>query len=198
MFRTKTTQKGGLRFVLLIPALVYLTGCSGVVSRHPLASPHGKGVVFDPALLGTWEETQTTGDVAINRYTVARADSGYTFRVVTGADEMKGTMYLMKVGDRYLLDVYCPSDGEQLPVHFFVRLRMKKDTAWVAAMDSDWLQNQIKTRGELRHELLNEGDHRVVLTASSAELRKYLLPYAAEQRAFGEECELRRVAPKGR
>jgi hypothetical protein len=129
---------------------------------------------------------------------VARADSGYSFRVVTGADEMQGTMSLMKVGDRYLLDVYCPSDGEQLPVHFFVRLRMKKDTAWVAAMDSDWLQNQIKTRGDLRHELLNEGDHRVVLTASSAEMRKYLLPYAADDRAFGEECELHRVAPKGK
>jgi hypothetical protein len=96
------------------------------------------------------------------------------------------------------LDVYCPSDGEQLPVHFFVRLRLENDKAWVAAMDSDWLQNQIKTRGELRHELLTEGDRRVVLTASSAEMRKYLLPYAGDDRAFGEECELRRIAPKGK
>jgi hypothetical protein len=207
MFRTKTTRKACPRIhrarskakvVLLISALAYLTGCSGVVSLHPLALPHGKGVVFDPALLGTWEESQTTGDVAKNRYTVARADSGYSFRVVMGADEMKGTIYLVKVGDRYLLDVYCPSDGEQLPVHFFVRLRMKNDTAWVAAMDSDWLQHQIKTRGELRHELLTESDLRLVLTASSAELRKYLLPYAGDDRAFGEECELRRIAPKGK
>jgi hypothetical protein len=190
MFRTKTTRKGWLRIHRA------RSKAAIILLLSTLALPHGKGVVFAPALLGTWEEEQTTSDVAINRYTVARADSGYSFRVVTGADEMKGTMHLMKVGDRYLLDVYCPSDGEQLPVHFFVRLRMKKDTAWVAAMDSDWLQNQIKTRGELRHELLNEGDHRVVLTASSAELRKYLLPYAADDRAFGEECELHRVAPK--
>ena len=83
-------------------------------------------------------------------------------------------------------------------MHFFVRLRLENDKAWVAAMDSDWLQNQIKTRGELRHELLTEGDRRVVLTASSAEMRKYLLPYAGDDRAFGEECELRRIAPKGK
>ena len=145
MFRTKTTRKGRLRIhrarskakvVLLLSAMACLTGCSGVVSLHPLALPHGTGVVFDPALLGTWEEAQTTGDVAKNRYTVARADSGYSFRMVMGADEMKGTMYLLKVGDRYLLDAYCPSDGEQLPVHFFVSLRLEKDTAWVAPMDS--------------------------------------------------------------
>jgi hypothetical protein len=205
MFRTRAKRKGWLRshqarskakLVMLISALAYLTGCVSVVSLHPLVSPNGKGVVFDPALLGTWEDAQAPGDLA--KYTVARADSGYSFKVVTGADEMSGTMSLTRLGDRNLLDVYCPSDGEQLPVHFFVRLRLEKDTAWVAAMDSAWLQDQIKTRGDLRHEVLTEDDHRVVLTASPAELRRYLLPYVADERAFGEETVLRRVAPKGR
>jgi hypothetical protein len=80
MYRTKTARKGWLRIhrarskaklVLLISALAYLTGCASVVSLHPLALPHSKGVVFHPALLGTWEEAETTADVAKNRYTVA-------------------------------------------------------------------------------------------------------------------------------
>lgn len=181
---------------LLISAIVSLTGCVGVGSLHPLALPDGKETIFDPALLGTWEEADAD-DVAATKYTVARADSGYSFSLSTGTGEMHGTMDLIQAGDAYLLDVYCPSDGAPLPIHLFVRLRLEKDTAWVAPMDSDWLQNRIKTSGELRRELLAEGDQRVVLTASSTELRQYLLPYAADERAFGDESELHRVAPAG-
>jgi hypothetical protein len=61
-------------------------------------------------------------------------------------------------------------------------------------MDSDWLQEQIKTRVNFGMNS-SEGDQRVVLTASSAQLRQYLLPYASDERAFGEESELRRIAP---
>lgn len=186
------------KLVLLTGALASLTACSGVVSLHPLALPNSNEIVFDPALLGTWEEAGAPGEVAGIRYTVARADSGYSFRLVAGADQLSGTMYLIRTGGRYLLDVYCPSDGAQLPVHFFVRLRLQMDTAWVAAMDSDWLRDQIKTRRDLRHELLTEGDPRLVLTAASSELRQYLLPYAADERAFGGECALRRTAKKGK
>ena len=60
-------------------------------------------------------------------------------------------------------------------------------------MDSDWLKEQIKTRGQLRHEVLMEDHERVVLTASPGELRRYLLPYVADDRSFGEETELRRI-----
>ena len=180
-----------VKVVLLISALASLTGCAGVVSLHPLALPNGKEIVFDPALLGTWEEVEPERDGTKTRYTVARAESGYS--VLAVPNEIKGTMHLMKVGDRYLLDVYCPSDGAPPPVHLFFKLRLEKDTAWVAGMDSGWLKEQIKTRGQLRHEVLAEDDDRVVLTASPAELHRYLLPYVAERKSFGGETELHRI-----
>jgi len=183
------------KIALIISALVSLTGCTGVASLHPLALPNGKETVFDPALLGTWEDADSE-DLRLTRFTVSRADSGYSYTMAAGSDELNGSMCLLKVGDRYLLDVYCPSTGGALPAHVFIRLQLEGDAARVAVMDSDWLQERIKTRGELRHELLTEGNQRVVLTASSAELRQYLLPYAADDRSFGDECELRRVAPK--
>jgi hypothetical protein len=173
----------------LTALLSLLTGCAGVVSLHPLALPNGKDTVFDPALLGTWEEVKTEGERTA--YTVARAESGYS--VTAKPDDFKGTMHLMKAGDRRLLDVYCPSDGAPPPVHLFFKLRLENDTAWVAEMDSDWLRDQIKTRGELRHEVLTEDNDRVVLTASPTELGRGLLPYAAEDKSFGGETELRRV-----
>ncbi len=181
----------GFQVVLLVSMLVSLSGCAGVVSLHPVALPSDKDVVFDPALVGAWEEVKADGDGARTRYTVDRAGSGYTVNV--GPDKGKGTMRLLKTGDRYLLDVYCPSDGPPPPVHLFFKLRLDKDAAWLAEMESNWLKEQIKTRGQLRHEVLAEDDDRIVLTASPTELRRYLLPYVADDRSFGEETELRRI-----
>ena len=91
------------------------------------------------------------------------------------------------------MDIYCPSDGPPLPVHLFVKLRLDKDSAWLAEMDGNWFKEQIRTRGQLRHEVLAEDDDRIVLTASPSELRRYLLPYAADDRSFGGETELQRI-----
>ena len=189
-----------LQICLLTAFLGLLTGCAGVVSLHPLALPNGKGglfeppggeteTIFDPALLGTWEEVNPP--LGATRFTVSRAESGYS--VVAEGEDLKGTMHVMKVGDRRLLDVYHPSDGAPPPVHIFFKLRLEGDTAWVAEMGSRWLQEQIKTRGELRHEVLAEDHDRVVLTASPSELREHLLPYVAQEKSFNEETELRRI-----
>ena len=132
-----------LKVALLVWILASLTGCAGVVSLHPVALPNDKDVVLDPAMVGTWEKVKTKSGDAKETYVVTRAESGYL--VSTKPDEFKGTMHLLKVGDRYLLDVYCPSDGAPPPVHLFFKLRLDKDTAWVAEMDSDWFKQQIKT-----------------------------------------------------
>jgi hypothetical protein len=180
-----------LQICFLAAFLSLLTGCAGVVSLHPLALPNGKDTVFDAALLGTWEEVKAEDKGTKGRYTVGRAESGYS--VVAEGEEFRGTMHHMKVGDRRLLDVYCPSDGPPAPVHIFFKLRLEKDSAWLAEMGSDWLRDQIETRGELRHEVLTEDDDRVVLTASPSELREHLLPYLAQEKSFNEETELRRI-----
>ena len=166
--------------VLLASMLVSLSGCGGVVSLHPLAMPNDKEAIFDPALVGTWEEVKVDKDGSKTRYVVDRAESGY--RVNLDPGNPAGTMHLLKVADRYLLDVYCPSDGMGLPVHLFFKLRIEKDSAWLAEMQSNWLKEQIKTRAQLRHEVLREDD-RIVLTASSSELRRHLLPYVADDRS---------------
>ncbi len=181
------------KIVLLISALASLSGCAGVTSLHPLAMPNGKDTVFDPALLGIWEEVKAQPDGGKTRYTIARAESGYSVSAAQGLEKHEGTMRLMKVGDRYLLDVYCPSQGAPPAVHLFVRLRLEKDTAWVSEMDTPWLRDQIHSGNQLRREVLSEDGNRILLTASTAELRTYLLPYVANNKAFGGEEELRRI-----
>jgi hypothetical protein len=181
-----------IKTVWLIPALLWLTGCAGVVSLHPLAVPNGKDTVFEPALLGTWEEVKAESRGEKTRYTVDRAESGYKVSTLAESNKLEGTMHLMKVGNRYLLDILCDSDGAPPPVHLFFRLRLDKDSAWVSEMDSSWLQDEIEARGVPRHEVLEGGD-RLVLTASTAELHRHLLPFVGDDRSFGAEIELRRV-----
>ena len=195
-----------LQVCFLTALLGGLTGCAGVVSLHPLVLPTDQDAIFDPALVGTWEDVDPHGKKV---YTVSRAESGYnvTLRPSDPSDagkrEVKLSMHLLKVGDRRLLDVYtkdltCSSDScdnyDMRPdVHLFFRLRLDKDSAWLSEMDSDWLKEQIKTRGQLRHEVLLEDHERVVLTASPGELRRYLLPYVADDRSFAGKDEIRRI-----
>ncbi len=181
------------KVLLLVGLLVSSSGCA-VVALHPLVVPGDKDSVFEPTLVGTWEETEPAGfpgDKPGNRYTVSRAATGYT--VTAEADQTQLTMQVLKTGGRYLLDIYCPSDGPALPVHFLFKLRLEQDRAWLAVMDSGWFRKQIEVDPQLRHEVLTEDGDRIVLTGSTAELRRSLLPYFADDRSFDDEEELKRV-----
>jgi hypothetical protein len=120
------------RTALLIAALLPLTGCGGVVSLHPLAIPNGKETVFDPALMGEWESVDAESRNTTSIYAVDRGESGYRVILTTGKDRIEGTMHLLRLGDRYLLDVLCPGQAAPPPVHLFLRLRLEKDSAWLS------------------------------------------------------------------
>jgi hypothetical protein len=184
--------------VLVLLAMVASTGCVSVVSLHPLVTPKDADALFEPGLVGTWQDDVELGDKS--QYVVTHDDSGYAVTVRPGAEnrdgkkeELKLKMQLLKVGGQELLDVDCPSDDPGVPVHIFIRLRLERDSAWVAMMDSEWLKEQIKNGVMLRHEVLTEDNGRILLTGPSSELRSYLLPYVNDDRSFEGEGELRRV-----
>lgn len=180
--------------VFVVSLTAWLTGCAGVVSLHPVGMPNGEDTVLDPALVGAWEEVKADNKGAKARYAVDRAESGYSVTMTKGGEEHSGTMHLLKTGERYLLDIHSPSEGVPPPAHIFFKLRLDKDSAWLAEMQSNWFQRQIISGGRLRHEvLLDEDGVRIVLTASPAQLRCYLLPYVADDQSFDDETELRRI-----
>jgi hypothetical protein len=171
--------------VLLVASAAVLTGCAGVVSLHPVAAAH----VADPNLEGQWRETKADSDGGYTVYSVAREAAGY--KVSASTVKLEGTMRVLRAGDQYLLEVRCPSDGPSPPVYVFLRVRLEGNSLWAAEMQSDWLKEQISSGGKLRHEVVD--GNKVVLTASPDELRRFLLPFAADKRAFDDETELRRL-----
>lgn len=193
-FRLKgATKMRKTLLALLAAGSGWLSGCAGVVSLHPLAVPNGNDTIFDPALIGTWEEVKADSKGLKTKYMVDRAESGYRVTVLSDSEKIEGTMHLMKVGNRYLLDVLCPSDGAPPPVHLFLRLRLEKDGAWLAEMDTPWLKDQIEARSQLRHEAVPEDGEKVVLTGTTAELHRHFLPLVSDDRSFAQESELRRI-----
>ncbi len=164
-------------------AMGTLTGCMGVTSLQPLFPDNAREVVFDPILLGKWQEQDETvyevTRLSNNGYMVAWEDSGKT---------EKANFHLVRSGGISLLDV--DYAGESGPEHFFLSIRIQPDTITVATAQTTWLQAKIRTSGKLRY---RDADGGLVLTASSSELSKELLPYLSQREAFDDETEMKRV-----
>ena len=169
--------------ILIFAALGMSTGCVSVTSVHPLFSDASREVVFDPVLLGKWQGEDK------NTCEVTRLDkTGCAVAFEMDGKPVKATFHLLKSRGLLLLDaIYTDNRG---PEHMFLKIRIEPDTLWVATADSTWLRERIVANGKPRYTVA-DGD--LLLTASSSELRKALLPYLAKPEAFDDEGELKRV-----
>jgi len=180
----------------LAAALGALTGCGALLSRNPLFPENAKEVVFDPALLGKWQEV-THNDKKI--YQVSRLDdSAYFISFEDDGRPEMATMQLLKVRALSLLDIRFIDEDSPDPSehyftwHLFAKIRTEPDTVHLAVMGSKWLRERILATGKPAHTQAAEKED-LKLTAPSAELRKTLLPYLDHPEAFEDETELRRV-----
>jgi hypothetical protein len=105
-------------------------------------------------------------------------------------------MHLVKLGGILLADLGSPDD-QGVPFHMFLKIRIEPDQLHVDS-PAEWLAEQIKARGLPRHEVLTEGGHtdHVLLTASSEELRRDLLPLLNDPRAWQDLIDLQREGPE--
>jgi hypothetical protein len=184
-----------LKALLLAASAVLLTSCAGVVSLHSVAATH----LTEPNLEGQWREVKANEKGEFVEYTVTRVPDGY--KLTVAGEKGEATARLLKAGDHYLMEVRCPSDSPSPRVNVYFRVRIQGNSAWSSEMQSDWLREQIQSSGKLRYEIVRdgEGDGQIVLTASPDELRRYLLPYAADARAFDKEgTEVRRISGEPR
>jgi len=176
-----------------------LTGCAGVVSLHPLINDSDSDAAVEPGILGQWREVSpddkpesANGQI----YTVERAEkSGYKLTTLDNGVEKSGVFHLLKLKDRYLVDVRDDVDDPPLPCHIYFSLVLQKDSLKLSEMDTPWLKDQIAHRQGLHTEELTEPNAagKIVITSPHDDLRKYFLPLASDSRSFANESELRRV-----
>lgn len=177
--------------------VLFLSGC--IPSIHGLFTDDD--IAFKSELIGEWIDSD---DNAWN-FTSSNKQNyllNYTEGKILGEDLVTGDFiaHLVKLGDTYFLDLY-PGDNNQLempsllintllPVHIFAKVEFRDEDVVVRFFNPDRLKELLE-EGHIRisHE---ETDELFVLTASTDELQRFVVKYAAEEEAFVDELILTR------
>ncbi len=177
-------------------ALALCFGC-GVTSVYPFYTT--RDVVFEPALVGTWVESNSTNP-ADEQWRFERIE-GQAYKL-TGIEKDKQTEFdthLFKLKGQLFLDCR-PRDrmDDAVPPHYLLKVTRLDPTLDMAMMNYDWLKNLIeKDPKAIRHivvarKLGESGDAQVVLTADTAELQKFILNHEKTEGVFNDVTVLKR------
>jgi hypothetical protein len=173
-----------------------LAGCF-VPSVNPLYTE--KDLVYDPALLGTWGEPKDD-----ERYTFTRnGEKAYTWTVKEKDGSSEFDVHLLQLGEHRFMDaLLVRMKGEwngsnfgrvgmvARPAHLFFKVELTNATLRLGGLHPEWLGKLLKQQPALiAHEWVKEPDagdneQRVLLTASTAELQKFMLKHVGDTNVF--------------
>ena len=178
------------RTLVLVAAALCATGC--VPSLHPFYT--SETTVFEPALLGTWEnpgdnETWTFQSVDDTRFILTFTDS----EGLPG--EFEAT--LLSLNQRMFLDLYPElPDLESnefyashlLAIHTLIRVDLSDSGLSLSGMSLEWMDEYADGgAGEVDFERL---DNTLVLTSSTAELQAFVMKHMDDENFFSESDHL--------
>jgi hypothetical protein len=171
-----------------------LTGCV-VTSVYPFHFE--KDLVFEPALLGDWVK-----DAAATDHWKFEREGPDAYRL-TYTDSQKSSVAqarLFKLRDQTFLDLYASEPKDEglfptIPSHLLLRVVQTGPTLAMAALNDKWLRQLVeKNPKALRHLFVQEGiDKRLVLTADTAELQRFVVKHLKTEAAWETSEELQRA-----
>jgi hypothetical protein len=175
--------------------LVLLGGCV-VTSVHPFYTE--KDLVYDPQLLGTWEDPakpeKSTDHVVIQRL----GEKGYIATIFNEKEVGSIELHLFELNQQLFLDV-CPTNRslDYVPARQLVKVISKEPELKTTNLDYDWLKKLLEKNPEtLQHVVVpNEpggSEGRIVLTAKTADLQKFLLKYMNDKEAWKSSSTFKR------
>ena len=195
---------------------VVLAGGVPVLSLHPLYTQ--ENIQFKEELVGIWADD--SNDTIWEFKQSEEFERAYDLTFIGGSeDEMaKGLFvaHLVKLKDKFFLDVYPKSlPGGKIedpnvvpwpynmfffvPAHSFLKVEFTgTDTMKVWLTMEDELEKLLdEVPDAVRHEVIEEPDSKIVLTAPTKELQEFVLKYADDERLFPPETTLhRKEGPK--
>lgn len=176
-------MKTALSLVTLAGALL-CTGCQDAwLSLYPL---YEKGdTVLDTGLAGTWYADLLEPE----RVVFSMAGDGYVMTVSTLTHgEWQETehydAFLLRIGDVHFLDL-STSPGVAVRGHLLLKIRREEETLQTTSYRDDWLREQLIKQAALTY--LEIPDGRLLITAPTRELRRFLLRHAGDPNAFEDE-----------
>ncbi len=185
--------------VTVIAAALLLVAC--IPSLHPYYTE--KDAVFDPKLVGEWQEKDKTEEPDIWKFEEGK-EKAYNL-TVTEKDGKTGQFeaHLFKLKQDYFLDIVATDLGTNvagivgaslIPGHLLLRVPAIEPELQLAGSDFDWLQKYLTEHPKaLAH--YTENDH-LVLTAETADLQSFVLKHLGEGELFGKPGEMIRKSQK--
>lgn len=195
-----TNQKNRMKFMkkLIIPLLsaaaIMLGGCVAT-SVYPFYGENDP--VFEPALLGHWTKVQHPDE----RWTFEQSpESRYRVACVAKGSTNIGQAHFFKLEGQSFLDFSATTwkediQPEPVPSHILARVTQITPTIKMSELSYDWLKELLATNpAALRHLAIKTGDNpedrRIVLTADTAELQRFVLSHLRTESAWKESLEL--------
>lgn len=191
-----STHKITIGTVLLI-VLLFLGGCV-VTSLYPYYTD--KDLVFDPALLGKWVEAGTTNQSAEYVQIERLGEKGY-WATVFGTDETNSVeLHLFRLKQQLFLDSFPTNRSlDFVPVHQVSKVIWSEPQLETANLSYDWLAKLLEKHPKaIRHMVLQDkpGDTqkgRIVLTADTRELQRFILKYVNNTNAWNKPSLFKHV-----
>jgi len=188
--------------LIAVAAAAVLTGCV-VTSVYPYYT--AKDLSFDPALAGSW----TKIDDADEQWKF-EADGTNAYRLTCTSKSETNLMqaHLFKLGPERFLDLFTTDEMKDIqpppiPSHLVLRVFQMTPSLRMAAMNYEWLGETLTNNPHaVRHLIIKEGNEgdggRIVLTADTAELQKFLLRNLKVEKAWKDVIELNRGPAAGK
>jgi hypothetical protein len=187
---------------LLAATAALLLGCV-VTSVHPFYTE--KDLVFEPALVDDWIKEVKDGPDEVWKFEKSPTE-GYRLTLIEERQATVLETHLFKLQGQLFLDIASMErDYHVIPPHYLLKVSHITPTLRMSELNHDWLKGLVKTNPSvIRHHLVRTGDQpedsRVVLTADTAELQKFVLKHLETAGAWKDDFELKREASvrKGR
>jgi len=177
---------------------VFLTACDLSLNFTCISSVFpfytDKDTVFEPQLLGTWQDKDQTNDV--EEWTFEQTtNKSYQFTIVGDNKTAKFDAHLFRLGQSQFLDLTpseCKYDAKQsemvalflIPGHLVLQVEQIAPDLKMAWLNFDWLESFITNNpAALAHQ--KESD-RLILIADTPALQKFLLEHANTNELFSD------------
>lgn len=159
-----------------------------------------KDVVFDQHLIGEWQEKGKTNATEFWKFEQA-TNNAYKLTVIEEGKTGEFTAHLFKLKQEQFLDLipidcnYAPTQADLIafamfPGHILMRVGQIEPELKIAACNYDWLEKYLEKDPKAigNHK---EGE-RIILTADTADLQKFVLNHLGTNELFGDFGEMAR------
>jgi hypothetical protein len=178
---------------------------SCVPSLHPLFTD--KDLIFKEELVGVWAEDNSKETWEFKRYN--NDDSNKRYKMIYTDEKGKEGRFIAilgKLNDMLFLDLFPESPELEtndfykihlLGVHTFIKIEQIEPTLQMRTMDHYKMKNILENDPNLvRHEILEDQDSKIVLTASTEKLQQFMIKHANDEGLFGKPSDLEQLKPK--